>query len=113
MQPPLHSLNSHYRVDAPRLIGLLTSVGIETTVAGGPVHGGDLCLFAYDRAALGKLLQANRAVVESYGWSTDPLKFIDCVESHEVPITAEIYRVIAEAFGDQRCLQLWHDHHRK
>ncbi len=106
---PLFTLERYYQVDTDRLIGILNSVGIETSIEYGASHGGDACLYAYDRKALGQVIAANQPVIEAYGWSIEPAQFVSAVANQQVHIREELYRVIAEAFGDPSAMQMWQD----
>lgn len=106
---PLFTLERYYQVDTDRLIGILNSVGIETSIEYGASHGGDACLYAYDRKALGQVIAANQPVIEAYGWSIEPTQFVSAVANEQVHIREELYRVIAEAFGDPSAMQMWQE----
>lgn len=107
---PVNSLKSYYRVDVNRLIDLLEKAGINTAILTGEQHRGAACLYAYDREALAAVLEEERAIVESYGWSIDPDDFVRRVEDSSVPLSDELFRVIARTFGDPISLEMWCDY---
>jgi hypothetical protein len=61
--------------------------------------------YVYDDDALTKILNSNKALLESKGWPTDAESFLRRINGEEVPQTDPIHGVIAIAFGDSDTLR--------
>ncbi len=83
---------------ADQLANELRAKGLKVFMA----SRGDLAghLFAYDEKALGKVLAANKPVLEQAGWPTDPEGFAKRVSNEWARNNDPLTRVISDAFGN-------------
>lgn len=61
---------------------------------------GSGALYAYDRGALGRVLESGRPILEKNGWPTDPDEFV-----RHLKVFAEdpdLYNLVMRAFADPR-----------
>ena len=84
--------------DAMHIKGLKTKSFKKLGGWQSPVH--TLCVYHED--SLSQLLDNNKAVLDRYGWNTNPEDFIDNIMNKQAPVKSDLFDLIADAFADHK-----------
>lgn len=98
---PIDTIKGYIGKDLDEVVKYLEDKGLEVrlfTDFGWP--GLDGSLYAYDRAALQKLLDENKQILIDSGWPTDADDFVANLKV-DAKIGTPIYKLIAKAFDDK------------